>query len=379
MNARVTQADVARKLGVHSTTVSLALRNSPSIALATRQRIQQAAAELGYHPDPALSALMAYRSQTMPNRRTQTVAYVTNWQTRWGWQAMSAHADFFIGAQRKATALGYQLEHFWLGEREMSAARLNKIFFHRNICGVLFASHHLVPEDGYDFDWTRLSAVKIDCHPRTLPLNSVTNHQVALIRFAVQKAAAAGYRRIGLAMPKWWDDYVDLGWSSGFLAEQSRLPRDERVPICLLPQPANTVPVADARLAGPETTQCLRLWMEQHKPDVIISHLPFVEEAFRELRVRLPADVAYIDLFVLSNDGRIAGVQQNCQRVGEIAMEQLASQLQFNQLGLPDAPTATYVKGGWVDGISLPPVEAGSWESTSGVSVDNDNPHPVLA
>ena len=57
---RVTLAAIAAQAGVHVTTVSLALRNSPRLPIATRDRIRKLADELGYAPDPMLQALVAY-------------------------------------------------------------------------------------------------------------------------------------------------------------------------------------------------------------------------------------------------------------------------------------------------------------------------------
>src|SRR3954465_73494 len=97
LSERVTMAAVAKRAGVHVTTVSLALRNHPSLPVATRQRLQALAKEMGYQPDPALSSLVAYRSRTKPARTKLMLAYVTNWDTRWGWKEASPHAEFFAG------------------------------------------------------------------------------------------------------------------------------------------------------------------------------------------------------------------------------------------------------------------------------------------
>ena len=58
---RVLMKDVAKEAGVHQTTVSLALRNHPSLPKSTRDRIQELAHSMGYRPDPAISAIAAQR------------------------------------------------------------------------------------------------------------------------------------------------------------------------------------------------------------------------------------------------------------------------------------------------------------------------------
>ena len=92
----------------------------------------------------------------------------------------------------------------------------------------------------------------------------------------------------------------------------------------------------------------------KHKPEVVISFSEFVREAFELLQIKTPEDFAYIDVCPDSKDGRNAGVFNNCDRVGELAVEILAGQLQQNRIGLPNYPTVTKVEGTWIDGPSLP-------------------------
>lgn len=64
---RVTSQDVARRAGVSRTTVSFVLNNVPGmqIGVDTRQRVLDAARELGYVPDAAAQALASRRSMTI--------------------------------------------------------------------------------------------------------------------------------------------------------------------------------------------------------------------------------------------------------------------------------------------------------------------------
>lgn len=59
MERRPTIKDIAGVCGVHHATVSRALRGNPCVAPATLARINAAAKELGYEPDPMMSALAA--------------------------------------------------------------------------------------------------------------------------------------------------------------------------------------------------------------------------------------------------------------------------------------------------------------------------------
>jgi len=354
MPPRVMMADVARQAGVHITTVSLALRNHPSLPLVTRERIQSLARQMGYQPDPALQALIAYRRRALPHKSQPPLAYVTHWDTEWGWRNSPAHAEFFAGASARAQDFGYRLEHFWLGAPRLSHRRMSDILFSRGITGLIIASHRSEYGQALEFDWPRFSAVKIDFCPSQPELHNVTNDQRAVSQLAMQRVMSAGYRRIGFIVARWWDDFVDLACSAGFLAVQQRLAAADRIPILFFPLrlPVKvSLPPADGFLVPREIFEP---WFRRYRPEVLISYGPFVRPLLTEMGIAIPRDVAYVETFLGKPDGRTAGIRQNCGRVGELAVEILASQLQQHIYGVPAFPTTTLVEGTWFDGKSLP-------------------------
>src|SRR5262245_51498381 len=211
---RVTLADIAREAKVHVTTVSLALRNHPRLPPETRSRIQSLAEKLGYRPDPFLQALVAYRGKVMKRRNPPTLAYVTNWNTRLGWQKVTAHPQFYAGALAKARELGFNLDHFWMREPGLTHERLSKILQTRGINGLIIASHMREVDVELHFDWDRFSAVKIDYFPHQPELHNVTNDQCKIVRLAMQRVMAGGYKRIGFVMHRGWDHSVDHLWTA---------------------------------------------------------------------------------------------------------------------------------------------------------------------
>lgn len=352
---RITLADVAKKAGVHITTVSLALRNHPRLPETTRRRIQSMAKKMGYAPDPLLRALVAYRGRLIERRNVPTLAYVTHWATRWGWKATTAHPDFYAGAVGKAKELGYTVEHFWLGEPGMTQQRLGQILYSRGINGVIVASHGREMGDVLEFDWPNFSAVKIDYFPHRPALHNVTNNQCDIARLAMQKVMAAGYRRIGLVMHRGWDHAVDHMWTAGYLCEQQQLKPKERIAAHLFPA---AEPVE--RWLNESTSDVVvelkpfAEWYRRCRPEVIISKASFVLPALKAMNLRIPGDVNFVDVFLDRTDGAVAGVCQNHTTVGELAVEILAGQLQHNKYGVPAIPTTTYVEGTWHDGATCP-------------------------
>lgn len=353
---RVTQGDIARVAGVHNTTVSLSLRNCPSIPESTRKRIQAIANELGYYPDPTLQALVAYRTGRMSNRQKDTLAYVTHWNSRWGWRALPAHDQVYLGAQKRSAELGYQLEHFWLGEPGMTARRLSSMFYHRNITGVLLASHNEGYEDLSEIEWSRLCAVKIGNFPQSPVLHCVTDDHHRMARGAVQHALEAGFKRVGLVMAPWWDDAAEQAWSNGFVAEQNRLPAEMRTPI--LRVSGDQEDWASGRPAQPcsSETTALTAWYQLYRPEVILGFSPIVLRQLTQIGLSVPQDVAYVDLCLEHSNSNVAGYRQNCEDVGEIAVATLIGQLQQNSIGIPRVATTVLVGGTWNEGHSLPTV-----------------------
>ena len=352
---RVTLSDIAKKAGVHVTTVSLALRNHPRLPESTRTRIQTIANELGYRPDPVLQALVAYRGKVMTRRNPPTLAYLTNWSTRLGWQKVTAHPEFYAGATAKSQELGFNLEHFWMGEPGLTHTRMSKILQTRGITGLIIASHRREADVALHFDWSAFSAVKIDYFPHEPELHNVANDQCGVMRLAMHKVMEKGYRRIGCVMHRGWDHSVDHMWTAGFLTEQSQLAESDRIPMFIFPdaEPVEAW-MAESKDHVEAPIDRFKTWYESYRPDVILSKTSFVENCLNELGLQVPRDVAFVDVFLDDFEGATAGVRQNHQTVGELAVEILAGQLHHNKYGVPDIPTTTFVEGTWFDGKSCP-------------------------
>jgi len=222
----------------------------------------------------------------------------------------------------------------------------------RGITGLVIASQRYEIDAALRFNWPNFSAVKIDFFPHEPALHNVTNDQRAVIRLAVRRVLAAGYRRIGFALHRLWDHGVDLAWSAGFLAEQQAIAPTDRIPIFKFPDSLPHDTSTHLNHLAPRAP--FEVWLRRHRPDVLISTANFVKPHLDALGLVVPRDLAFADILLDTFDGKIAGVRQNCRRVGELAIEILAGQLQQHAFGVPQFPTATLVEGTWFDGESLP-------------------------
>jgi LacI family transcriptional regulator len=334
---RVTMRDIAKRAEVHVTTVSLALRNHPNLSLATRQRIQKLAQSMEYRPDPMLSALWAYRKLAKPVRHPLTLGYVTATPKGKGMKIYEAHQKIHQGAKEHAEKLGYEFQEYWLHEPGMTTKRWNKILTTRNLSGLIFV-HSGIARSHIRLDWDRFCAVRID-PPLVWPrLHSIGNNQYRCMQIAVREARRHGYRKIGLAMNQWLNEHVDLLWSAGFLAEQHRHLFGKQIPM----------------LISREWNQKIfTKWFLRHRPDVIVSQHIEILGWLKELGLKVPQDIGFIDLDCMDLTGARAGIHQHHDRVGAVAVEVLARMSQQNERGIPTVPQTILIDGSWVEGSTI--------------------------
>ncbi|GAA1325815.1 LacI family DNA-binding transcriptional regulator [Pseudonocardia xinjiangensis] len=91
---RTTLADVAARAGVSVPLVSIVMRDAPGASAATRERVREAADELGYRPDS--------RARMLRRSRTQLIGVVFGVQHPF-------HGDLVSGLYTAADTAGYEL------------------------------------------------------------------------------------------------------------------------------------------------------------------------------------------------------------------------------------------------------------------------------
>src|SRR4051794_17892039 len=119
----ITQRDVAQACGLHPSTVCLALKNSPSIPLQTRRKIQALATELGYQPNAAARNLALLRSDRKA-ASSLPIAWINQEGKSDHWRVEPDARMYFESARRRAADAGYHLEEIWTREPGMNADRV---------------------------------------------------------------------------------------------------------------------------------------------------------------------------------------------------------------------------------------------------------------
>ncbi len=334
-----TLQDVAARAGVHRTTVSLALRDHPSIPSETRRRIKAIAEELGYRANPLVTALMRSR-RTGKAVKHAVLAYVTNHPTRYGWRPPELNEpDFFPGAVERAKDLGYKLEHFWMAEPAMTPARLSDILSARGIHGVLIGR---LPEGLHQLDlaWERFSCVALGLTLEVPRLHHVGENHFFTARHSMQQCLQRDYRRVGFAFTT-PNNYPRVGdrWLGGYYSQQRLLASADRV------TPYEKGPDRDAFLK----------WFERWRPDAILASRADRAIAWlREADVRVPRDVGVVDLRNEQPGLGHAGVFYVPSRVGALAVEMLVGLIYRQEIGVPEYPHEVLLPGTWQEGTTLP-------------------------
>lgn len=327
---------IADKAGVSKMTVSRVLRKQQNISPEIRQKVEKIAEALNYRKHPLVSALMADLRYKKDPKFHPIIALLHFDQRK---QALHPNLDNLRrGVRESAHSQGYDVEEFYLEDPGMSPKRMIQIFNARGIRGIIF-EHSAQPDIRLDLDLSNFACIAIKYSLSVPSLHRIETSQFSSILTAVEKLHAYGYKRFGLALPKYAESISQFRRSGATLYAQSNVPEADRVPILA---------------AKVITNSTLKEWMETYHPDVVISQNPGVINQLNRLGYRIPEDIGFIHLGLSKRDGKLAGIDPNWEEMGKIAANRIIDQLTRNELGVPLHPTVTLVQGDWVDGATLP-------------------------
>ncbi|HEY1661665.1 MAG TPA: LacI family DNA-binding transcriptional regulator [Verrucomicrobiae bacterium] len=337
---RITVYDIAKKLGVSHSTVSLALRNHHRISVKRRAEVQKLAKELGYSPDPLLSRLAAHHFK--PVKIQSAIAWVNHWEQP---ERLRKHREFDLywrGAAAAAKRYGYHLEDIhWLPA--YSAKRFEQILLTRGIRGVLIPPHEKVPSWD-DFDWGKFSIIRFGLSVPSPDSHLVTADQLRGVIMAVHKMAEYGYQRIGLVMSADYDRRLGGGFVGGFSSAGQSFHLPVVPPFLIEENVYATKPEKALKLFSQ--------WLKRYKPDALLTATNETPAMLRQLSYRIPEDIGVAGTSMdVSLD---AGIDQHSEAIGRIAVESLVAQINLNERGEPTDPSRILVESRWRDGKSLP-------------------------
>lgn len=335
----VNMREIAELTGVSIATVSRSLANKAGVSEKTREQVIAACEKLGYKTNPLVAALMRSRRRNKDPLPGLTLAFITAFPTADGWQKHPSpiFRQMFAGAKKRAEERNYNLEHFWLYHEGMSNKRFSQILSARGIRGLLFAPP---PKDQLKIElmWDEFSVVVLGITPGTNRFNRVTTDYYQSMLLAMEHCAQLNYKRPGLAVRWETNSRLEFRWEAAHNIAVKHLGLELLKPL----------------LASEWTTENVTSWLKEQKPDVVIgpvlgSLIKLVESS----DAKIADEVGLVGLLVPCAGDRLSGVLQNGELMGATAVDQLISQLERNETGIPENPITHTMLGRWNQGQTV--------------------------
>ena len=333
---------LARLAQLSPSAVSLALRDSPKIAAATKRRVRALAEKAGYRPDAKVVEMMRHLRRAPAVRQQACFGVISFYEQAQPWEQSQHLTRIYGGMQRRAGELGYRLEPLWLRAPGMTYRRLRGVLDARGIEGLLcFGSPEL--EQEFPPELGHYAIVTIGLSIRT-PLHRVTSHFFNDTRKVLDRVYELGYRRPGLVLGRYEEARSGQAHTAAYLGWCEHR---------LGPGCARPIHLIDRVEEAP-----LRDWLERARPDALVfvhlyDQLPELRAALRRLRVRVPGELGVAALSQILEGAGFSGLQQNQELMGAWAVELLAARIGNRDFGIPTNPRVEMVGGNWVENRSL--------------------------
>ncbi len=334
---RVTLQDIVEKTGFSRATVSLALRGLGTLSDDTRQTIRKAAEQMGYQPDPLLSAFSRHRQKgASPG---SVIALIGRADLK-GWLEPVVPL---------ANRLGYRLEAFdW--EDYPSQTNLVRILEARGVAGAIFLEGRSLPVPDLTL-WRRLRCVQCGPYPSGddshCPFPIVRSNPFDAMSIAWQKAVAAGRGRVGfvLASKQAVLENIEAKMLAAYVFYQQ--------------ETAETAQLAPLRMTIEESLgqggiQLTRQWLADQRPDVVIVSALRGYELLLKSGCRIPDDSQVINLRQSGSRHDTAGLVLDRVEVVKSAIHQLHMIIQHGAEMLTEHRTTIVLNPLWQDGDSFP-------------------------
>lgn len=329
--------DFARLTGYSLGTISMALRNDPRVAAATRKLILEQAEKLNYRPEPLVRDFMSRVRHGDGARQKVMLAYVIPWASREAHYTHPPFRKFYQGAQARAVEGGYRLEEFLLTE----TGQRGRILKARGFAGVVLAptTDNAPAASQTDFDFCASATIGYSVENPVLS-RAVHDHACGLER-ALAELVARNHRRIGLVVGEIINRRVRGRWLGAFMTARDGALAEHLVPPVILP-------------LNQETTT-LDHWLKQHRPDAVITtEWALAKKRLAHIGARIPEDTSLVHLeWSPDLPGGAAGIDQRSEMVGAAAVDMVIGQIVRHERGEPKVRRTLLIEGRWVDGPTV--------------------------
>lgn len=337
---KTTLADIAERLGLSKSAVSLALQNSKCVSAQTRKTVAKTAREMGYVRNELVSSMMASIKRGVHGKFSETIAVLNGNSDERALKKHPTLPKYYAGIKDEAKRLGYCVNEFWLGDPNLKPSALARAMRSRGIRGGVVIGHSAnnVFPDEFAVIWRDFYFISVGIKTQNPTLEMVSADHYAITYRAVRKLLERGFKRPALVLDRHVDGLVDGRFVAGFMRAQ-----------CDLAQPDVVRPFTmmdtDAGYAAK-----MRRWLLQSKPDVILYLLDserLTIEGFGD------PNLCAIPLVQLERRGYVAdwcGMEQNNDTVGRVAIRRLCDVLNRNcTRSGEERNLVTLVPPTWVD------------------------------
>lgn len=327
---------IAEEAGVSRMTVSMALRDHPRVAEATRERIKKIAIRQGYTPDPNLTQLMRYLRKRDISKEEPVIALLNG--KRYPVKEFGPVAKLIReGAIEHAEALGFKTEDFWLHEPNMRVERIVQILETRGIHGVVVLPVEAL-RDVFSFPHEEFEGVATCSVAAKLGFNQVHPHFYQAMHAGISSLSEKGFNRIGFCVTDAEDEQSNHLYHCYLTWYQQGIRKADRIPPLL----KDLIQKED-----------LLKWVKKYRPEVVYSSNLDHYRWLLDAGMKVPDDIAFAALGPAEeNLENIARVEIGYRKIGATAIDILKAKLAHESVGPTHNPTVTLIRGEWVDGAT---------------------------
>ena len=330
----VSLADVARAAGLSNGGASYALRGHPSIPPSTVERVRRIAAEMGYRPDPRIGSLMATirRCRSLTSRETLAFIWI-NTPSRA--DSLPVHLQHYVkvilkAARQRAEQLGSGLEEFWLGERNLTASRLNGILRARGISGTIISPAASTHEIALNWDWHALAAVIIGNTDISPVINRAAHYHYRSVWQTLQRLRGEGVTRPTAILSEIVQGRIHHMQHAAFITNH----------------PTPGIANNSVRFCEPDDLAGLRPWLKKMKPDALILGWQVGKRVRDQLQALAP-EARRIVTLDWHPHGVLPGIDPCNEAIAANAVDLVIAQLHRNERGISEHPTTMLLDGVW--------------------------------
>ncbi len=335
----ITLRQIAKKAGVSKSTVSLALKKVPSCASKTIERITQIAHEMGYRPNPLVTANMA---AMRTGRRQKTLKALLAYFYDYEFGTPHSLASF-QGANERAGELGFVMEAFPYNDPKISPNRLLGILRSRNVQGIIIGESQ-TPIPHIDFKWDDFAVVAIGYTLQSPRVDRIGfNHTENLTRL-FQDLSLRNYQRVGLALRSDFDNRVSHLPTATYLSYQFEQHSTDPIPLF----------VENVKWNKDSFMQ----WYFANKPDCIITVGNDAGHWLQEETIRIPEDVGLFSVWGIDEEQpqSFSYFNVSLELLAKTSIEVLSDRLNSNRRGVPLRRRSILLSSDLVNLNSLRPI-----------------------